>query len=55
MKQEMNLIWKKDVKACFEKQWMTVYVPAIILYRKKSRKKSIVGLVSGLNELGKSM
>ena len=35
----MNSILKKDVKSSFEKEWLTTYVPAIILYGQKSRKK----------------
>ena len=49
----MNLILKKEVKASFEKQWLTSYVPAIILYGKKCRKKTITTLIKDMNELGK--
>ena len=44
---------KKEVKASFEKQWLTAYVPAIILYGKKCRKKTITTLIKDMNELGK--
>ena len=49
----MNLMLKKEVKASFEKQWLTAYVPAIILYGKKSKKKTVVTLIKDMNELGK--
>ena len=43
---------KREVKASFEKQWLTAYVPAIILYGKKSRKKTIMGLIKDMKDLG---
>ena len=49
----MNLILKKDVKSSFEKQWLTIYVPAIILYGQRSRKKSVLTLIKNMNKLGK--
>ena len=48
----MNLMLKREVKASFEKQWLTAYVPAIILYGKRSR-KTIVTLIKDMKELGK--
>ena len=49
----MNLMLKREVKASFEKQWLTAYVPAIILYGKRSRKKTIITLIKDMKELGK--
>ena len=48
----MNLMLKKEVKASFEKKWLMAYVPAIILYGKKSRKKTVVTLIKDMSELG---
>ena len=45
----MNLILKKEVKASFEKQWLTSYVPVIIRYGKKT----ITTLITDMNELDK--
>ena len=32
---------KQEVKASFEKQWLTAYVPAIILYGKKNAERPL--------------
>ena len=49
----MNLILKKEVKPSFEKQWLSAYVPAIILYGKKKQEEA--ALIRDMNELGRQI
>ena len=42
-----------DPKTAFHTQWMTVYVPAILSYAEKSKKKNITRLLSEMNRAGK--
>ena len=42
----------QDPKATFQKQWTTVYVPAILCYGEKTKKKGIGTILSEMNKLG---
>ena len=49
--QEMGLIVGiADVKTCFLQKWLSEYVPAIISYGERSRKKSISCHLDDLDE-----
>ena len=45
----------QDPKAVFHKQWTTVFVPAILCYDEKSKKRSIVNLLDAMNPSGGSL
>ena len=56
IEQDMALLMKTSVpnpKATFFEQWTTVYVPAILGYAEKSKRKSVVGLLGAMNKTGK--
>ena len=56
VEQDMALLMNTSVsnpKAAFFKQWTTVYVPAILGYAEKSKRKSVVGLLASMNKTGK--
>ena len=42
-----------DPKATFHTQWTTVYVPAILSYGEKIKKKNITSLLAVMNRAGK--
>ena len=42
----------QDPKATFQKQWTTVYVPGILCYGEKTKKKGIGTILSEMNKLG---
>ena len=44
----------QDPKATFQKQWTTAYVPAILCYGEKTKKKGIGTILSEMNKLGQS-
>ena len=43
-----------DPKTTFMQQWTTVYVPAILSYAEKNKKKNIVGYLASMNKAGTS-
>ena len=57
IEQDMSLLmntYVQDPKATFQKQWTTVYVPAILCYGEKSKKKGIASILGEMNRVGKS-
>ena len=46
------IIGKKDIRALFEKAWTASYVPALLLYGERSKKKTIKDIFSKLVETG---
>ena len=56
MNQELGLILgKADAKGAFLSEWNMKYVPAILSYGEKSRKTTIVDLITSMNASGKYM
>ena len=56
IEQEMVLVMKtsiSDPKPTFHTQWTTVYVPAILSYGDKIKKKNITSLLAVMNRAGK--
>ena len=55
VEQEMAMIiGKKDIKSLFEKAWTTTYVPALLQYGERSKKKILRDILSDLIETGKN-
>ena len=53
IEQEMALIiGKKDIRSLFQKAWTTMYVPALLLFGERSKKKVIRDILSKLVEAG---
>ena len=47
------IIGKDDIRAVFEKAWIITYVPALLLFGKRSKKKHIKDIFSQCIETGK--
>lgn len=47
------IIGKPDIRSMFEKAWVTCYVPALLQFGGRGRKKSIKDTLSKLVETGK--
>ena len=56
IKQDMGMIvGKADIRLLFEKAWVTTYVPALLLFGERGRKKVVKDIFSRLVETGKYM
>ena len=46
------IVGDKDIRGSFEKAWTSSYVPALLQYGERSRKKSIQDIYTKLSESG---
>ena len=46
------IVGRKDIRTAFEKAWSTSYVPGLLLYGERSKKKAIKEIYSTLVESG---
>ena len=46
------IIGKKDIRTLFEKAWTVTFVPALLLFGERSKKKVIKDIFSNLVEAG---
>ena len=46
------IVGKKDIRSQFEKAWMTLYVPGLLLYAERSKLKSLSGIYDKVVQSG---